>query len=149
MRKYSGSVREDGFTIMELMVVVLLASVIMAIATPSYTVWLRSYRLTAGARQVASDMQLARMKAISQNTQYRLNFQSSTTYVFEKDAGFVLESGPFTLTEGVTTSTGPTVVFQARGTASAAGQVTLTNPSGTKLVCIKAVGRVFIADASC
>jgi len=143
---------ERGFTVMELMVVVGLMAIISAIAMPSFISWLPSYRLSAGARQVAGDLQLARMKAISQNTTYRLNFISGTQYRLEKDAGFTLESGPFTLPTGITASpTGATSEFQSRGTASATDDITLTNDGGTTVrhVCIKTVGRVHIENSAC
>ena len=143
---------ERGFTVMELMVVVGLMAIISAIAMPSFISWLPSYRLSAGARQVAGDLQLARMKAISQNTTYRLNFISGTQYRLEKDAGFTLESGPFTLPVGITASpTGATSEFQSRGTASATDDITLTNDGGTTVrhVCIKTVGRVHIENSAC
>ncbi len=141
---------ERGFTVMELAVVIGLMAVISAIAMPSFISWLPSYRLSAGARQVAADLQLARMKAISQNTIYRLNFISGTQYQLEKDAGFTLESGPFTLPEGITASpTGPTSVFQPRGTASPTNTITISNGSATRVVCVKTVGRVHIEDSTC
>jgi len=142
---------ERGFTVMELMVVVGLMAIISAIAMPSFVSWLPSYRLSAGARQVAADLQLARMKAISQNTTYRLNILGGgTQYQLEKDAGFTLESGPFTLPEGITASpTGPTAEFLSRGTASATDTITISNGSATRVVCVKTVGRVHIEDSSC
>ncbi len=144
---------ERGFTVMELMVVVGLMAIISAIAMPSFVSWLPSYRLSAGARQVAADLQLARMKAISQNTTYRLNILTGgTQYQLEKDAGFTLESGPFTLPPGITASpTGATSEFQSRGTASATDDITLTNDGGTTVrhVCIKTVGRVHIENSTC
>ncbi len=142
---------ERGFTVVELLTVIGIMMIITAIATPSFYYWLPTYRLSSGARQVSADLQLARMKAISQNTTYRLNFISGTQYQFEKDAGFTLESGPFTLPDGITASpTGATSVFQSRGTANATQTITLTNDDAkTVVVCIKTVGRVFIDDSSC
>jgi len=140
-----------GFTVIELLTVVAIMLVITAIATPSFYYWLPTYRLSAGARQVAADLQLARMKAISQNTNYQLNFTSATTYTLEKDnGGFITESGPFELPEGITASpTGATSQFQARGTANATDTITISNGTATKVVCIKTVGRIFIDDSSC
>lgn len=142
---------ERGFTVIELLAVIAIMLVIMAIAMPTFYYWLPTYRLSAGARQIAADMQLARMKAISQNTTYRLNFISGTQYQLEKDAGFTLESGPFTLPDGITASpTGPSSVFQSRGTASATDDITLTNGDGkTQHICVRTVGRVNLQEGSC
>ncbi len=144
---------EHGFTVIELLTVIAIMMVITAIATPSFYYWLPTYRLSAGARQIAADLQLARMKAISQNTTYWLHFNNDTQYQLEKVAG-TAESGPFTLPDGIeVTNATPfnTSVFQSRGTASGAQTITLTNePAETadnensRLVCIKTVGRVHI-----
>ena len=142
---------DRGFTVIELLSVIGIMLIITAIATPSFYYWLPKYRLSAGARQVAADFQLARMKAISQNTTYRLNFINGTQYQFERDAGFTLESGPFTLPDGITASpTGATSVFQSRGTASATDDITLSNDDGlTMHICVKTVGRIHLEDTNC
>ncbi len=142
-----------GFTVIELLSVIGIMLIITAIATPSFYYWLPTYRLSSGARQVAADLQLARMKAISQNTTYRLNFISVTQYQLERDAGFTLESGPFTLPDEIEiTAAVPTQVFQSRGTASGTQTITLeiknSNPLEQMLVCIKTVGRVHIEKPS-
>jgi len=143
---------ERGFTVVELLTVIGIMMIITAIATPSFYYWLPTYRLSSGARQVSADLQLARMKAISQNTSYWLNFINDTQYQLEKVAG-TAESGPFTLPDGIeVTNATPfnTSVFQSRGTANATQTITLTNDDAkTVVVCIKTVGRVFIDDSSC
>ena len=148
--KFQKNTRLDpGFTIIELIVVLALAAIVMAIALPGLISWLPTYRLSAGARQVASDLQLARMKAISQNTKFRLNFGSppSTSYTFEKDdGGFATESGPFSLPDGIKVIAVTASEFQSRGTVNTAGSITLENNNGdpTKTVTISIVGRVSI-----
>ena len=144
-----------GFTIIELMVVIFIAAVLMGIGMPGFFKWLPSLRLSSGARQIASDSQLARMKAISQNTRYRLNFQTASTYIFEVDNDSngtpeTQESGPFTLPSGITvTPTGPSSIFQPRGTADVADTMTVSNGTDTSLVCVKSMGRVFVGSGGC
>lgn len=135
-----------GFTVIELIVLSGLLMVLMTIAVPNFLSWLPTLRLSSAVRQVATELQLARMKAISQNTKFRLNFVTSTSYVVEKDNSgtFATESGPFSLPEGITTTVGTTSEFQPRGTANTAGTITLSNGNETKQVEIIAVGRVKI-----
>ena len=145
---------DQGFTIMELVVVMTLALIIMGIALPNLLSWLPTYRLSAGARQVASDLQLARMKAISQNAKFRLIFNGNVypaaTYSFEKDNGgtWGTESGPFGLPNDITvTGVTATSVFQPRGTVApgTAGTITLENSNSlNKTVDVSIVGRVSI-----
>ena len=144
--KYNHSV--SGFTVLELMVAIGIAMVVMGIAVPSLMSWLPTLRLSSAARQVATDLQVARMKAISQNTKYRMNFVTTTSYSLEKHDGtqFNAESGPFALPDGITTTAGALASeFQPRGTVNSASTVTLQNVnSATKTVQIAAVGRVSI-----
>ncbi len=143
--------KKSGFTVLELIVAIGIAMVVLGIAVPSFMTWLPTLRLSSGARQVATDLQVARMKAISQNTRYKMTFVGSvpgaTSYRIEKDSGgFVLESGPFSLPDGITVSglVGASE-FQPRGTASATSTITLKNiNSETKSVQIAIVGRVTI-----
>jgi prepilin-type N-terminal cleavage/methylation domain-containing protein len=150
MKKQKGTPSDHGFTVIELMVVLAVAVIVMGVALPNMMSWLPTYRLSAGARQLAGDLQLARMKAISQNTKYRLRFTTATSYEFEKESGgtFSTESGPFSLPDGITvTGTTPftTSEFQARGTVNAGGVITLKNINNLeKTVQVNIVGRVAI-----
>lgn len=145
--------RVSGFTVLELMVAIGIAAVVMGIAVPSFLTWLPTLRLSSAARQVATDLQVARMKAISQNRKFRLNFNTSTSYYVQADldnngtiGASENESGPFSLPDGITASPlGSTSEFYSRGTASAVDTITLQNVNGeTKSVQISTVGRVII-----
>ena len=142
------NLRKSGFTVLELIVAVGIAMVVMGIAVPSFMTWLPALRLSSGARQVATDLQVARMKAISQNAKYRMNFVTTTSYRLEKHDGtqFNTESGPFSLPEGITTTAGALASeFQPRGTANVGSTITLQNVnSETKSVQVAIVGRVII-----
>lgn len=151
-----------GFTVIELLTVVAIMMVITAIATPSFYYWLPNYRLKAGARQVAADLQLARMKAISQNAKFRLSFvgaiPGSIQYLLDKEdelnpGTFIAEPGTSNLPEGITVrAVGLHPYFDPRGTANVGTTITLTNDSSKpitddethRLVCVKIVGRVHI-----
>lgn len=148
MRMFKHNQAVSGFTVLELMVAIGIAMVVLAIAVPSFITWLPTLRLSSAARQVATDLQVARMKAISQNTKYRMNFVTTTSYRIEKYDGTVFnaESGPFALPDGITTTAGALASeFQPRGTANTTTTVTLQNVSNaTKTVQIAVVGRVTI-----
>ncbi len=153
--KMSGyfSSKPAGFTIIEIVLVLGVGMIMMAIAIPNLVAVLPGFRLSDGTRQVAKDLQVARMKAIAQNRKFRLNFVSSSSYTVQSDqngdgtiASTENESGPFSLPEGITaTPLGATSEFQPRGTASASGTITLQNSnSQQKSVQISVVGRVSI-----
>ena len=147
MRKFGYSRAASGFTLLELIVAIAIASVVTGIAIPSFLSWMPTLRLSSGARQVAMDLQVARMKAISQNASNTVTFNvSAGTYTFTlgSDARNLGELYP-----GISIASAPNPTFTPRGTASAAVTITLSNGSAQKLVCVKTVGRVNIADSSC
>jgi prepilin-type N-terminal cleavage/methylation domain-containing protein len=141
-----------GLTLMELMVTIGVASILMAIAIPNFISTLPGLRLNDAARQVATDLQQIRMKAIAQNIPYQMTL-STTTYVLKRcnDSSCTAstnDSGNIALPTGITVVTPPTAQFQPRGTASAA-TIKLSNGPSNKWVCVRTVGRVNIQDTVC
>lgn len=64
----------SGFSLIELLMVLVIACVVGALAAPSFARWLEAYRARIAARQVATDLQFAKIRAISEKVQYRLSF---------------------------------------------------------------------------
>lgn len=138
-----------GFTLIELLAAIGVASILMAIAIPSFLSTLPGLRLTDAARQVATDLQQIRMKAIAQNIPYQISF-STSTYVLQKCNGSCTnDSGNIALPEGITVTASTAPQFQPRGTAAADATITLSNGSSSTRVCVRTVGRVNIQNASC
>ncbi len=73
--------KEAGFTLVELMVAIAIMVLLMAVAIPSFTANQPRYRLKKAARDMVSAMQNARLKAVSENTSYRITFNvGANTY---------------------------------------------------------------------
>jgi prepilin-type N-terminal cleavage/methylation domain-containing protein len=144
----------SGFTVSELMVTIGVAGILMGIAVPSLLAWLPTLRLNDGARQVAVDLQNARMTAISQSLPMGLSFTGATAYVIFQDAnlngaydnpGDPIVRGPFSLPQGITAAAAATVVFQPRGVASVTNPINLGNgTAATANLTTSLVGRVTI-----
>ena len=137
----------SGFTVTELLITVALAILLLAIATPAFMNLFPTFRVSAAARQVAIDLQLARVKAISQNTNTTVTFNvSNGTYSFGAESRDLDELYP-----GITiVSVLPTnPIFYPRGTVNANTTIKLSNGSAQKWVCLNIVGRVNIEDSSC
>ena len=135
-----------GFTVVELIVSIAVAMILAGIAIPNFLSWLPGLRLSGAALQIATDLQLARMKAITQNTSYTVSFNiSAGTYTYGTDSRSLKALYPGITIASVSPSN---PVFSPRGTASAI-TITISNGSMQKLVCVKAVGRVNVADTSC
>jgi type IV fimbrial biogenesis protein FimT len=143
LQRYTHS--SSGFTLMELLVVISIAMVLMGIAIPSFLSWLPTLRLSSAARQVATDLQIARMRAISRNATNTVTF-NTVTGTYTSTLGVVGESRDIDqLYPGITISVvSANPAFTARGTASPAGNITLSNGSATKQVQVNAIGRVII-----
>ena len=86
-----------GLTIVELMIAMAIMAVAMAIAIPTYNRTIKpTADLKGAARQVYSDIQLARLRAVSKNIRCGLDFDSTADdyIVFEDaDGSFEYEVG--------------------------------------------------------
>jgi Tfp pilus assembly protein FimT len=138
-----------GITVMELMVVIGVAATVMAIAMPNFLSMLPRLRLSDAARQIATDLQQIRMRAIAQNIPHQIAF-STSTYVLQRCNGACTnDSGNIELPPGITVTTPVAAQFEPRGTAAAAATIALSNGSSSTWVCVRAVGRINIQTASC
>ena len=69
-----GSARHDGFTLVELMLVVGLIAVLAAATAPSIAAGMRRMTLTTASQQVASTIRTARYQAVGRNTTLLVRF---------------------------------------------------------------------------
>ncbi len=152
-----------GFSLLELLVVLVLLGILTGIASLQLGPLLRRVSVANGVRQVAADLQLVRMQAIAHNRRLRVTFQpGSNTYLVEKrENGHWQEhrlhshdssgsgAGSIRLPTSVTISAANSrgdVIFVPRGHVDGGMTLTLASPDGTfsKRIVINLAGRVRI-----
>ena len=130
--------RKDGFTIMELMVVLCIIAILSALAVPSILNWLPGHRLRSAATDLHDNMQRVRLAAVKDNTSISVNFasdpdrywftipnKSTQTIQLDSYRSGVCFEGP----EGQTFQAG-TITFNSRGLSNA-GYAYLSNGENT------------------
>jgi len=128
---------ETGFTMMEIMVVIGIIAILATVAIPSLATWIPDYRLKSAVQDLYSNMQLAKMEAIKNNSPRTITFNTDGTYtkpdnttVSFADYGSGVGYGRPDTGNNITYADGQTVTFQPRGFAED-GEVYISNDKGT------------------
>lgn len=98
--------RQAGFSLVEVSIVVALIGLFAMVGLPTMQEWLERYRVRTAAQEIASHIQLQRMRAVSQNQDFSIDFdQSAGTYaLYQGDpaTGTLLDAQARGLPNGVT-----------------------------------------------
>src|SRR3989304_428571 len=152
---------QSGFTLLELMIVIAIMGIMAAMAVPSYQTYMAQRRLNGAARQVMSDLMAARMKAITQNNEFKVFFPGSHSGALSGNHQYQIlddddDDGASSTDEAieikdiqtnytdVTMNANNNPVFSPKGTVTNLATVTLSNSRGSKTVSIAITGRVKI-----
>jgi len=69
--------KKDGFTILELVIVIVVLGVMAAIVVPNFLGYLPKYRLRSATRDLYSNLYLAKISAIKNNASWAIVFNAS------------------------------------------------------------------------
>jgi len=80
--------KKHGFTLIELLTALIILGILAAIAIPGFSRWMPDIRLKAAARDLKSDMELAKLRAIRENANVVLTFDiANNKYTLFLDNG--------------------------------------------------------------
>jgi len=127
---------QKGVTLLELIVVMVIIAIGAALTTPNIGGWMTNYKLRSAARDVASTLRLAQIKAVSGNTTYHVVFDTvNNSYItqYQNTGGAWVTEGPTQiLPAGVqfNTTFGNIASFSPNSTVGNAGDINLNNTKG-------------------
>ncbi len=135
--------RENGFTIIELCVVMAIMAILLLTVVPRTRAWLNEQGVRQAVEQLRNDIQRARLTAINQRqnctitfnnpgaNQYTISVPNKTVDLANYKGGVIfMANGP----DGVAASN--QITFNRRGLANA-GQVFITNATGRNIFRIQ------------
>lgn len=138
--------RQGGFSMVEVMVVTLVAGITLAAGVPAFSRVTETARLRGTADQMAGHFRLARQKAVAEETPYIFLWWYSSWYYLIKDSdrnGYYTSgepyTGPYWFSRGIsaTEATGFTSAYMTinpNGSCTQSGSLVLRNARGKSLV---------------
>ena len=124
--------RASGFTLVELMTGVAIVSILAAVATPSFTSFLRNTEVRGSSESILQGLQLARTEAIRRNGRVCFDWSGVGT-------GWVVSTGCLATPGGVPQV--QVIQSQSNREGSVSSLVT-TSPAGSVRVAFNGFGRV-------
>ena len=136
----------SGYSFIELVVTLAIGAILAAVALPRWNQLLPAYQLDSSVRQFQSELHNIKMRAVTENVSFQLVYANGTAaYTIQRDSS-VLTTKP--LPTGVVVTSGGTIAFSPRGTASA-NRIRLRSANGMcKQVVVSATGRIRICKPS-
>jgi len=120
---------ESAFSLTELTLVLLGGMIILAAAVPAVNVVLDQYRVILAAQGISSQLHYTRMKAVSSNESFSVQFATASNTYDVRDGANAIIAGPFFLPRNISwnggsagvTFPGGFVTFLPTGNVAAAG----------------------------
>jgi prepilin-type N-terminal cleavage/methylation domain-containing protein len=75
--------KQDGFSLIELLTVMIILGIVAGLGTVSFTGWVRKYNLENQVKEIYADLQSVRLKAMDQNRSQFLTLAASRLRAYE------------------------------------------------------------------
>ena len=138
MRMSRNRLKQAGFTLTEVMIVVTIIGVLAAVTVPSFGKYLKRTRVDGSRNQLIADCYFARSLAITRRETITMVFNADE-YVIRNGGGTVFRTTP--AAQGVTFTSSADPNFYAWGLADAVN-MTVDGPSDTRDLVLSPTGVV-------
>jgi prepilin-type N-terminal cleavage/methylation domain-containing protein len=153
--------KKDGFSLIEMMIVIAVLGIVLAIAAPNFTEYRNRTNLKESARDISSDLLLYKQRSVSENVRYRITFNyAGNSYTVEKQTGMGLATWDTVVTKTIGQgnsaikimqepvffpTTNSTLEIYSRGTSGAGSiQIRHERLNLKAVVTITSMGRVHV-----
>jgi len=141
-----------GFSLVELIVVILLISIVMAVAVPMWQKYRANTDLRSAAREVMADLSNAKQQAVAENLDvYRLTFNvAGNSYALTRaDTGVTIWTKSLAsygngIVIGSVSFSGSDVSLHKRGTVSNGNLVLRNGLGSTAKITVNITGRTYV-----
>jgi len=141
--------RRRGFTLVELMISIALLAVLMALAAPSFSIWIRNTQVRTMSEALANGVRLAQTEAVRRNRQvvfFLTNAQPGlAATAAENGVNWVIRWIPMPGDTVTATAPANEPFVQGGAISDVAGGVGITGPAA---ICFNAQGRRVAATAA-
>jgi type IV fimbrial biogenesis protein FimT len=140
---------QRGFSLLEMMIVVVIIGVLAAIGMPAYSTWKQQQAVSNAASSLLAHLKQARSLAVAENRSVSITF-SSTAYTFDADTAIspappcgpcrneAIDYSQFSTKLSISPTT--TRTFKSRGTANS-GTMTLSASGNSEAITVNIIGR--------